>query len=68
MKCRSGEPTPRTYYLTWQACSLAFTVFVGAGLYFGLRIADGAPDFTSGVIIGIVMASTWHEMKWKDGD
>lgn len=58
----------RTYYLTWQACGLAFSTLVGVGLYLGLCIFDSKPDFVSGLIIGAVMVCTWHEMKWKDGD
>lgn len=57
----------RTYYLTWQGCSLVFATFIGIALYYVLCLVE-QPDVADGMIIGIIMASVWHETKWKDGD
>jgi hypothetical protein len=58
--------TTRTYYWTWQGCSLAFALAVGGAAYLLCKLA-GPVGFPEGIIVGIVMAGAWHRTKWRDG-
>jgi hypothetical protein len=61
--------TTRTYYWTWQACSVAFAIGIGSIAYLILSIGEETPadSLAIGIIVGIVATSTWHRTKWKDG-
>jgi hypothetical protein len=56
----------RTYYWTWQACSLCAALAAGAGTYLVLRFSFGELGFVGGVVVGACMASAWNDTKWKD--
>ena len=55
----------RTYYLTWQACSLAAALAFGGAMCAGLWLADDL-NYITGIVTGIVMANTWHQTKWSE--
>ena len=65
----------RTYYWTWQALSLAMTLFTGAVTYWILRPLDGSlaggdtgSYLVIGIIVGVVMTNVWKRTKYDVRD
>ncbi len=53
----------RTYYWTWQGCSMC-AALAGAGVfYLFLHYLLGLPDLATGVLCGIAYNQIWNETK-----
>jgi len=56
--------TTRTYYWTWQGCSLC-AALAGTGVfYLFLHYLIGLPDLTTGALCGVAYNQIWSETKY----
>ena len=61
--------TTRTYYWTWQACSLCAAIAAGAGTSLIWWLSVGGLGFVGGILVGAVTHQAWQQTKfdsWRD--